>query len=282
MKMKIHILSILSLLLGSAAAVSGSITVVQFGGDYVDANVNFSRGWTGTVGGVGTVAFDNSQPLLNLGGSANVYGAAYREVWSGGNANLVNNDNWDGTNDILQLDGTVVNTDGNRPFAAMFYWRKPDFLNGGDATTLSIGTGSQLTFRASDGQAGGYNMHWLVQGGDGTFYLSQTGITLPGGNVFQTHTADGTTLLSLAWVEFDPTSSIYMNPGSASAVVPDFSDVIALGVYAHNAIYGGRIQARVTQFEAVVIPEPSFYAALFGLLSMGMVIWRRRAQKKTA
>ena len=276
--MNIRIVSSISLLLGASAAVASPLTIVNFGGDYVDANVNFSRGWTGTVGGVGTVAFDNSQPLLNLGGSATVYGAAYREVSDGGNANLVNNDNWDGTNDVLQLDGRVVNTDGPRPFAAMFYWRKPDFLNGGDATTLSIGSGAQLTFRAADGQAGGYDMHWLVQGGNGTFYVSQTGITLPGGNAFQTHTADGATLLSLDWVAYDPTSSIYLNPGSASTVVPDFSDVIAVGLYAHNAIYGGRVQARVTQFEAIAIPEPSVYAALFGMLAVGFVLWRRRAQ----
>ena len=280
--MKCRNLLYLSSLLSSSVLVANPLTVVDFGGDYVGANVNFTRGWTGTTGGVGTIAFDNNQALLSVpGSSAVVYGAAYREVWSGtGNANFVNNDNWDGTNDILQLDGSVQNTDGPRPFAGMLYWKKADFLNGGDATTLSIGSDASLSFRAADGQAGGYDMHWLVQGGDGTFYVSQAGITLPGGNVFQTHSVDGTTLLGLDWVLYDPASSIYLNPGSASLVAPNFSDVIGLGLYGHNAIYGGRVQMRVSQFEATVIPEPSTYAALLGLLGLGLVLLRRRAQRR--
>ena len=55
-------------------------------------------------------------------------------------------------------------------------------------------------------------------------------------------------------------------------VMPDGNNAITI----HFTTLGGDSRASINAMQIVVIPEPRVYAALFGLLALGLVIWVRR------
>ena len=69
------------------------------------------------------------------------------------------------------------------------------------------------------------------------------------------------------------------SPSLAGAASPDLNNVVGLGIWFDNVRAGDATSGMgfyVTDIQLTAIPEPRTYAALFGLLALGAVVWRRR------
>lgn len=256
--------------------MANAAVVVDFGGtSYVSGNSNFTRGWSGDST-LGTVGYNNSSALGTYPGgtSGKFYGAAYSSPWAqSGNANIVNTTG----GDILQFDnGGSTNT--TTQFAALYYWQKADFINGGNSQILNIDSSTVMSFSIADSQKfSDFTAHLVFRSNGGSYYISKQSVVTPDDASYVTFDSTGDNLTAdYQWIAYDPTTSIYVDVGTGTAVTPDFTDIDAFGVYAYSPTYGGRIQARLSDFTVTAVPEPSTAALMLGFGALGFILWRRR------
>jgi hypothetical protein len=121
---------------------------------------------------------------------------------------------------------------------------------------------------ALNATSGNYAVHWMVVGNDGISYVSQA--------------TTGALLADFASYQIDPSSTLWSvaAPDAQMALAGlDFSlGSAAIGNVTHAGIY---LSANTTNHtfdlrSFTAVPEPTTYAALLGVLALGVVAWRRR------
>jgi hypothetical protein len=158
---------------------------------------------------------------------------------------------------------------------AFLHFRQADFA---DLSTLAGGVrlnaDTSLSFRARRTGGNPSFARFVVETDAGFFVSSSTELTAG--------QANGVELIVLAdptstnWFAYDPDASLSVIGGAAS---PDLNNVVGLGIWFDNVRAGDATSGMgfyVTDIQLTAIPEPRTYAALFGLLALGAVVWRRR------
>lgn len=279
--MKIQIKSILTLAAMAAVGVtSASATmVINFGGDYVNANQAGSRSWTGGGGGNYVVTYNDSSALSPTSGynGTTYYGAGFRGNWTlsaAGNTNVVSAA--DGTNDAIQFDNGSGTSAVDTGFAGLVYFKKTNFSGGGDSNQVNITSNSSFTARGTNAQnTGALEVRWVLQLADLSYAISAANPSTFGNSNSYTNITSGD-LTSLNWFSYDPSTSI-MGIGSNKTMT--FTDIRQVGVWfgdTTNSV-NARYQGRLSGFTAdvTVVPEPATWALLAGGLT-ALVVFRRR------
>ncbi len=124
----------------------------------------------------------------------------------------------------------------------------------------------------------------------GTYYLSQTVIDLA--NNSGSFSLSGTSMQNELWAEFNPSSSLNFDAGSANFNSLDLESITAVGLYFEEDGWAGSSSQTtsfglgIKTFEATgtAIPEKSHMSVLFGMTVLAVAgIWRRvRRQKAVA
>ncbi|HCE46230.1 MAG TPA: hypothetical protein DET40_22015 [Lentisphaeria bacterium] len=119
---------------------------------------------------------------------------------------------------------------------ALWFWKKPDFWNGGDKYPVSFDKKSSIAVHITRYFGGFHSAHWVVREGE-KFYVSKASF---GKYVSVTQKDEGESLLRKTyvlkpleseWAEYDPAPpfKIDFNPATAKFAKMNFSNVTAVG-----------------------------------------------------
>jgi len=177
------------------------------------------------------------------------------------------------------LDGVWATGAGNQQVRALAaVWKKSDFLNGGAANQVNIESSSAITALIGDDGDTQPQFGWLIVKG-GTTYMS--GLFTLGSSDVLISTSSGD-LTGLSWSSVDFATNGLFDAGS-TIVDPTaagiFTDIDGIGLITRSpdATTDTR-RSYLQSFSAdlAVIPEPSSFALIFGALTLGVVLCRRR------
>jgi hypothetical protein len=117
---------------------------------------------------------------------------------------------------------------------------------------------------------------WLVRNGS-TYYVSETLVA----NSVDGRLLSGAEIAATNWAVYNPADAYAFNLNlNFNVASSTFEDLNAFGIMTYKtAIDTTRSWLEFTQFEVVAVPEPSTYAALFGLFALACVALRRRLRK---
>jgi len=276
-----RLFAFLALLIAPIPALNAAL-IVDWGGNYVSANRSYGNP---SAGGVFTSnsadkfgGFSGGDPLqlnpsINYSGtSGTFYGQISRTAGtgvftsSGGAASgttVSNNANADRLE--IKLDGT-----GNAA-AGVFLWKKADFLNGQNSGTLNFAAGSTVS-TTIDTFSGGMTGRAVLKAG-GNYYISSA--------IFSSVTSSQFDLTTLNWFHYDPAASLTTIGSTATLVVGGvIGNVTEVGFFTGvSGVTPNAVRVSSLEFNYVagaVIPEPSTFAFVSGLLILGMCAQRRR------
>lgn len=275
--MNTKILVCITSLLGCAAAVSAQSTIVSF---------------TGNSQIMGNVALGGVDSLLVPGSSISPAAPDYTgQAFSGGvRATNTTVGTWQiesvirgGPNMSAQnwISALTASTEGAAAkfHRGVIFFEQANFL---EYNTLPGGVGLQSLAVAVTRSSGNPSRFGFVIQADGAYFLSEpVTYSQTSGTGFDPFFVNGH-YLSIAdaadatWLSFDPEVSYSAIGGAAN---PDLSRVTGVGIWFENERAGGSnlgLGFHVTGIEITAIPEPSTYAMLFGLFTLGFVAWRRR------
>ena len=264
------------------SSISATIVAVQWGGDEDIVNSSVFR--PSVYSDAVDLDTPFSLPIFPEAGSGGYYNGGnpadrsaifYGTVnnTSGGTSRLVvyNNTGLDN----LGLDFSDTSGAGNEAtIGGALIWQKSDgFLTN---ATVDI---SEVTFKidafvnASTAQG---DVRLIIRNGASDFYVSNDLFgTLWGVAPFNAGVADENLLTG--WSVYDPTTDIF---AVGSAATPTLDDITAFGlVYSRTADNTTFANFRLNEF-TVAIPEPSTYAAIFGVAFLGLALVRRRYRKQ--
>ncbi|MCC5807206.1 MAG: PEP-CTERM sorting domain-containing protein [Opitutales bacterium] len=261
--------------LGLLVSLQASTLVVGYSGTgYVSANQ--------PLGGAGT-AFDSGVPISPAAGytGPTFYGAvatsdssaAPISDWAIFNdlffANIPLTSDWIG----IATGSTMAGADKHH--YGLVFFKQEDFS---DFSTLPGGVrlsaDTKLSFRVRRTGGNPSFVRFVIETDAGFFASSSTELS--------SGQANGVELVALAdptstnWFTYDPATSISVVGGASN---PDLTNVIGMGIWFDNVRAGSAMSGMgfyVTDIQLTAIPEPSTYAALFGLLAIGFVLVRRR------
>ncbi|MCC5807205.1 MAG: PEP-CTERM sorting domain-containing protein [Opitutales bacterium] len=179
--------------------------------------------------------------------------------------------------------GSTTDGAGTKFHRGVVLFQQSDFLNystnpGG--VTMDDTSSMQVAVQRSSGNPSRFG--FVVQTSESDFYVG--GITTYdqfSGTGFDPNFTNGHFLsisdpTSLDWFALNTTT----HQQGASATV-DFSSIIGVGVWFENERASNSAAGlgwHMTGIEITAIPEPTTYAALFGLLAIGFVLVRRRVR----
>jgi hypothetical protein len=157
----------------------------------------------------------------------------------------------------------------------LLVWDKSQFINGGDASTVSFSSLSMNvkvfnTSVATDG------LRFVVKNAD-QYYLSQSLFTVSSGTISVTGTQQ--------WATFNPTATDFVMPnaGSLTFSTPSSSltNVTQVGLASSTTrtAFSGGLTFDQFSFSGTLVPEPSTYAMLLGGGGIGAVALLRRRKK---
>lgn len=284
MKKPHHIL-LLAACVSLAGSLSAAVVVNYNSAAYVTGNTNLNRTTTSNTttysGGTGrseVLAFSESTALSPASGydGPTFYGGYYRSGTNATSTNgsslrrIINNASFDYIDSTFGYYTASAATATEGAFTTVFL--KQNF------STLS--STPNLTFEASNPLSiniqgiAKAEARWMIKDG-GTYYVSNLTYTTTGAKTLAS--ANDTT-----WAIFDPSASLRFSPSSFSAHA--FADIQAVGFYAQSndptveaanpSLF--RVNAFSASLVASSIPEPSSFAALAGLATLGLAALRRR------
>ncbi len=293
MKKSSYLLSILAV--GLALPAQAAVLVNYDGtNNYVSADTNFNTTTTQTATDPYTFtnAFSDSTQLSPASGyTGPTFYGGYEYTSSTidkGLSKQMVRDLADGTPIYLQAyngsgwEGSALSLHG------IYVFRQQDFNPGYETGNISL-NGISMTWDGYGNTAGSepfdFEGRLAVEIG-GQYYLSDTVINLNtyGGNF----SISGSTLSSVQWATYDPTSDLNFDAGSASFNDMDLDNIAAVGIYFEEDGWNGT-NAQTTSFgfgiesfeaTGTAIPEPSHMGALFGAVClMGAWVARRRTRR---
>lgn len=263
--------TLLTLLLSGAAAVSVSATTVI---DYAVANVAGSGAATSVNGTAFSTSTLLSQTMApGFEGQGTLFGGTGSTISSPLQIR--------GASQGFRTAQIFATSSINNALNALFMWDQSNFLNGGDAATVSLGAGNSISL-VSDGTLNDSGASWgykFVVRDSGVYYISDTSAI---GDLTISDFTNST------WAVFDPTASSGNVDTIATTIAGftagdyttrTFNNVTAVGVYVSTLSTFGGLTMGITDFDvdATIIPEISTlsYAAA-GLLTMLVCLRRRR------
>lgn len=254
--------------------------MVDWGGDYVSGNRSYSNPSAGGVAGPNSAdklgGFSSGAPVLLSpataydGTSDTFYGEIIRTsgtstftTSNGGNAASWIQQNNTSDRIEIKLASSAV--------SALFLWKQTDFLNGLNTGSLNLGAGSTVS-TAVDTYAAGVPGRAVVKSA-GNYYISSA--------IFSATGTSSSDLTTLSWFSYTPATSI-SSIGASYDLVSNgvISNVTEIGFFTGiTAVVANAVRISSVEFNYVagaVIPEPSTYATLAGLLLLGVCSLRRR------
>jgi hypothetical protein len=282
MKAKLIALSVAAAL---SAGSAHAALLVNWGGDYVTANVNFARSTTNNAfaypSGTGrskVAAWNESTALSPSSSYSGVSSTFYGGFFASHDGTVTNAPNIttsarianSGTTDQIYL-RLQTPLDASKTAASVgggVAWLKSDFLNNSTAT-ITFDTTSSLNITLQS-LTSGAEVRWMIK--DGTqWYVSNAAHTSSGSK-----SLSGASLLAETWLAYDPGSSLLEPTGTF--VSHNFTDITAVGYFGWMDISSSALTTTdiiVTAFSVDAIPEPS--SALLGGLGLLALLRRRRA-----
>lgn len=289
------------------SAASAAITALDFGANYSDNNINMSvAGVTTYATGdynfngsandrVVAVPFGTAHTVTNAAAWTTPEGKSGATIYTGFSlANIGSSTDpafglyrWNGSaNNLQTTSGTAASRTSAMRMATAYYWEKADFLNGMDASTelsfANMAGSASVSYRFSGEMLDDTLrlVRLMVRDGAGDWYLSASR-QASGTNTLQINAA------TEEWHAYDPVadSMFYDRPAlesGASISGTMITDITAFGVLYQSELFDGTADTHFSQHQLdalqfQVIPEPRYYAALFGMLALALIITRRRS-----
>jgi hypothetical protein len=276
--MKNKLILSISTFLCLCAAATAQITIVNFGGSgMVDSNQGLD--------GNGSLLDPNTSisPAAGYLGQT-FYGGVVATNTTVGTWQIDNNVARGGAGmPVLDWVSAVTSSTvigaGTKFHRGIVFFQQSDFLaynslaGGVELTSLSV---------AVHRSSGNPSRFGFVIEADGAYFISNpvtynqfsgTGFNANFTNGHYLNIADAS---AATWLAFDPEASLSVIGAVAS---PDLTKVTGVGVWFENERASNSdagLGFHMTGIEVVAIPEPSTYAALFGVFALGLVMWRRR------
>lgn len=285
----------------AASPVRSATIAVSYGGNYVITNTTNSRIWgtyveTSPSSGnyQKTIPFNLSSALSPASGYSGptFYGGAtaFQVASATSAANYQSRIVDSGTADRIQIQTGGLGAGATSGWAAnTVIFLKADFLGGLSSQTISLGTGSNLSFTyanaASNMAPGSCNGRFLIRDGT-TWYISESNLSP---SSLSTDTSLSLDPSAVNWAVFtlESSSGVLANfdQGSATFSSHSFTDVTAVGFYGERDSLGtaaaaGGLVGVLNGFNFSVVPEPSSAVLLLlGCLGGLLALRSRRAHR---
>jgi hypothetical protein len=249
-------------------SAGATVTIVDWAGNYVDTDTSMDRYITveypvdldgGNDDARAYVPYSDSAPINPKPEGGNAYGGTYATGTSyrfygavlfqhyGGNFGSKWAEVWERPSGF---DRIYESADATSDGWALFYWKKPDFLNGASAATIVFDAASSLevlNYAGADGVIDNNSgrIRFVVRDG-AQFYLSE--------DYADKQTSSGFTLTNLTarrWAAYSPAPPYDIKFDSATAVFAphQFSDITAVGLYHSNDQASGVTRRAGLNFE---------------------------------
>lgn len=275
-----------------STGVQASVLAVNYGGDYVNTSTTLNGSNVVTQSGDNRWDIRGDSSLTTALSPTSGYtgptfygalGIASSAVGGGiGSPSIFTSQILDnGSNDEIYVKLQAAVKVGLLAGAHQFVlFKKADFMNGLNASTVSLDNTTSFSLSANAGPDGNTARfgegRFLVMNGS-TLYVSQSTWTLTSSmpvSLIPTSTS---------WAVYSPTATdLNFNQAGATFTSMSFSDVTGLGFYAERDVMGdsGNYNLSVPTFSVTAVPEPSTHAllGLSFLLVLGFL--RRRSASR--
>jgi hypothetical protein len=273
--------------------------VVNWGGNYVAANVIYARANTANAfaypSGTGrskVLAWSESTLLNPASGYSGTSASFYGGYFDSHDGTLTTAANITATARITDSGVTdqlyyrfQTPADANKTTVQVgggISWLKADFLSLSD-TTIALDASSSLSMNivtlttSAPASQPAPAVRWMIKDG-AQWYVSSTSYTTTGSK-----SLSGASLLSETWLTFNPASSLFEPTGTYAT--HDFADITAVGYFGWVTLSTAAasttdivLNGFAANFTAAAVPEPSTVTLALAGVAMLLVSRRRRAK----
>ncbi|MGE9295337.1 MAG: PEP-CTERM sorting domain-containing protein [Puniceicoccales bacterium] len=281
----------------AGAPISNAAPLIDYGpsAGYVSGDTSFAR----TAGSTGTGPFifrrsfsdSSADPLSPTSSySGPTFYGGYQFITStidqGFSRQQIRNNSGPSATDLIYLQsynsGGWLNSDLS--LAGVYLFKQEDFASGLNVGSVQLdGLAMDTTgFINADGSAGDFDGRFLVQIGNGNYYLSQTTFNLNQNS--GSFSLNGTALEDELWAVYNPATSLNFDSGSSIFGSLSLTNVTAVGLYFENDAWAGTGASGtayglgIQSFSATgsSIPEPATTSLMIGVGGLLLLGLRRR------